>query len=371
MLNSGNLLRTDAFDVGQFGWPEGSGIHGCVNESTWDGEILWQAGLTTEEYVQHHDIVVLPNGNFLTNIWIRASNEEAVQAGRNPEHVSARGELWYDAIFEVNPRTHEVVWEWNSANHLVQDFDPEADNYGVVADHPDLIDVNKFEPGPDGNAGHDWLHANALDYNAERDQVMISLNHLHEFWIIDHSTTTAEAASQSGGRYGKGGALLYRWGNPQNYDRGSGEDQQLFFQHNAHWIPQGLSGAGNVLVFNNGHQQSRQWTTVLEILLPVNEDGSYTIPADAGWEPASPAWEYDPEPPERFFSWYISGVQRLPNGNTLINQGAGGRFREVTPDGEIVWEYRHSAENGSPPAIFRAEWYSPGHPGIQAMNLEQ
>ena len=43
----------------------------------------------------------------------------------------------------------------------------------------------------------------------------------------------------------------------------------------------------------------------------------------------------------RFFSYNISSVQRLPNGNTLITEGQYGRVFEVTTEGEIVWEFVH------------------------------
>ena len=51
------------------------------------------------------------------------------------------------------------------------------------------------------------------------------------------------------------------------------------------------------------------------------------------------AWEYQGDPPISFYSYHISGAQRLPNGNTLICEGAPGRFFEITSNKEIVWEY--------------------------------
>ena len=42
---------------------------------------------------------------------------------------------------------------------------------------------------------------------------------------------------------------------------------------------------------------------------------------------------------DQFYSPYISSAQRLPNGNTLICEGADGHFLEVTADHEVVWEY--------------------------------
>src|SRR6185312_13593635 len=103
-----------------------------------------------------------------------------------------------------------------------------------------------------GRTNADWTHFNGIAYNPDLDQIMVSVWTFSEFWIIDHSTTTAEAASHKGGRSGKGGDLLYRWGNPRAYRAGTEKDQKLFRQHNAHWIPKGHPGEGNLLVFNNG-----------------------------------------------------------------------------------------------------------------------
>ena len=144
------------------------------------------------------------------------------------------------------------MWQWNAWDHLIQDYDASVDNYGVVADHPELLDINFI--GATGNqAGRaDWMHCNGIDYNAVLDQIVLSCKNMNEIYIIDHSTTTAEAAGHTGGNSGKGGDLLYRWGNPQAYDSGLSSDQQLFGQHDVQWIEEGRAGAGDLLLFNNG-----------------------------------------------------------------------------------------------------------------------
>ena len=113
-----------------------------------------------------------------------------------------------------------------------------------------------------------------MAFNAELDQIMISVRSFGEFWIIDHATTTAEAAGHKGGRRGEGGDLLYRWGNPISYRAGTKADQRLFGQHDAQWIPRGYLGAGHVLIFNNGNERpAGNYSSVDEIVLPVDAAG--------------------------------------------------------------------------------------------------
>jgi hypothetical protein len=99
----------------------------------------------------------------------------------------------------------------------------------------------------------------------------------------------------------------------------------------------------------------------------MNEDGSYRLSEDGTYGPTELAWEYSPSGDEQFFSWFISGAQRLPNGNTLVNHGANSRMREVTPDGEIIWEYQYDDGADGPHMTFRAYRYAEDHPGIVAL----
>ena len=100
---------------------------------------------------------------------------------------------------------------------------------------------------------HDATNATAVAV-AERDEVIVTSHNLHEVFVIDHSTTTEEARGSTGGRHGKGGDFLYRWGNPQNYDRGTSADRVFYVVHGANWIERGLEGAGNILVRQRGTQ---------------------------------------------------------------------------------------------------------------------
>lgn len=188
----------------------------------------------------------------------------------------------------------------------------------------------------------DWMHINSVAYNAELDQIMLSVHEFSEVWIIDHSTTTEEAATHVGGRGGKGGDLLYRWGNPIVYRSGTDVDQQLFAQHCAHWIDDGAPGAGNMLVFNNGSgRPGENYSSVDEVVLPRSASGSYEKRKYLPFGPPEAQWTYCAPNKSSFFSMLISGAQRLPNGNTFICSGTQGLLFEVTPEGEVVWLYKH------------------------------
>jgi hypothetical protein len=207
----------------------------------------------------------------------------------------------------------------------------------VVADHPELVDVNFPRTVP---AAGNWNHVNGIDYDPINDWIVLSTRLLSEIWIIDHSTTTAEAASHKGGKRGKGGDLLYRWGNPAAYRRGSAADQKLFFQHAPTFIRPGLAGAGHLLVFNNDvGQAGSKHSEVWELELPIDDEGGFWMDENGRFGPLAPVWSYIAPNPTDFYSPFVSNAQRLPNGNTLICSGWQWWLFEVAPDGRKVWEY--------------------------------
>lgn len=358
LLENGNLLRTALLSNSTFG---GGGSGGLIQEFDWEGNLLWEFEYSTDQFYQHHDIERLPNGNTLIIAWEYKTFEETIGAGRDTSLLS-EDFLWPDHIVEVQPDGSSggtIVWEWHVWDHLIQDYDPAELNYGVVSDHPELVDIN-FVSNLPNSLGADWNHINAVDYNEELDQIMLSVHHFGEIWIIDHSTTTQEAAGHSGGNSGMGGDLLYRWGNPQTYDRGDVTDQMLFGQHDAHWIESELPGEGNILIFNNGRNRpGGQYSTVDEIVPPVDQNGNYLLDPGTTYGPDQLLWTYVDPVPSDFFSPNVSGSQRQPNGNTLICNGTWGRFFEVTNEGELVWLYVN-------PVIFSGPmYYEDPIPGTQ------
>ena len=347
LLGDGHLLRAAALGRPITDFNAG-GAGGRVQEYDWDGALLWEYELATSQQRLHHDIERLPNGNVLVIAWELKTSAQAVAAGRNPALIQG-GAVWPDSILEIAPTFPTggtIVWEWHVWDHLVQDFDPGQANFGNVAASPELVDIN-FTAGPPAS---DWLHVNGVDYLPTQDQIVISVHDLSEFWILDHGTTTAEAASHAGGRQGKGGDLLYRWGNPLAYRAGTSADQQLFVQHDAQWIEPGLAGEGNILLFNNGTgRPGGNHSTVDEIVTPIDGSGAYPLMPGSAFAPAAPTWTYVANPPASLYARNISGAQRLANGNTLICNGPIGTFIEVTPGRSI--ELRPPDEVSPPGAL--------------------
>ena len=339
---------------------DGGGNRGCLEEYAADGSLNWRLRLETDDYIHHHDAVKLENGNVLAIVWENISAEQAIAMGRNPKHVAENGNFWFDGIIEVDPETATIVWEWSMRNHVIQDFDAGKPNYGVVADNPGKLDINAINFNRDGSVSDDWTHVNALDYNTELDQIIFSSNYLSEVYVIDHGVTSFEAQ-------GNDGDFLYRWGNPENYGRGTADNRQLFDQHDVQWIRDDLPGAGNIMIFNNGNEKLRPHSSVVEFSTPRNADGTYALDGSSAYGPVDLAWEYAPTDETIFFSWFISGAQRLANGNTLVNHGAKAQVREVTVDGEIVWEYKFDDGADGPHMLFRANRYSADHPAVTAI----
>ncbi|MGO9464068.1 MAG: aryl-sulfate sulfotransferase [Isosphaeraceae bacterium] len=375
LLENGHLLRAAQLPAEErlFGGPQAGGR---VQEFTWDGELVWDFKFHNDKQIPHHDLARLPGGNVLLIVWEVKTADETIAAGRARESVD--GPWLVDSLIEIKPTgktTGEVVWEWHVWDHLIQNRDSSGQNYGDVPAHPELIDVNFGQtlldevthargsrqeearrknqlktlnsigylgaPAARGNPAvmPDWTHVNAVSYDADLDQILLTVRAFSEFWLIDHSTTSAEARGHAGGRSGMGGDLLYRWGNPQAYRAGTKLDERLFSPHDAHWIPRGVPGAGHVLVFNNGlGRPGSDYSSVDEIVLPLEAGGRYTRKPGAAFGPNKPVWSYTAPIATDFSVGLLSSAQRLPNGNTLICDGVSGTIFEVAPDRTVVWQ---------------------------------
>ncbi len=333
---------------------------GGIQKILWDGTLVWDYRYTVSGCTCHHDIRYLPNGNVLMIVWVTKTRSEAIAAGRNPDTIEGTT-FTPDKIIEVHPTgttSGTVVWEWHVWDHLIQDYDSSKANYGVVGDHPELIDINFGDPFVG-----DWLHTNSVDYNPEFDQILIDIHNFNEVWVIDHSTTTEEAAGHTGGNSGKGGDLLYRWGNPEAYDAGTASDQKLFFQHDASWIKPGLPGEGHILVFDNGNNRPEgQYSSVDEFAPPVDANGEYYLESGSAYGPEDYTWSYTANPPNSFYSQVFGGAQRLKDGNTLICNGIPGKFFEVTPDKITVWQYTNPYPNPAQNSVFKIDYIPPEGP---------
>ena len=389
LLENGHLLKlekTDDIVTFAFG-----GMVTKLREYDWNGNVVWEFNYSDEKNIMNHDIEVLPNGNILSFAYEVVSREDAIAAGRDPKTVTSAG-LWVDKIIEIKPtkpKGGEIIWEWHMMDHLIQDFDETKANYGVISEHPERLDINivsshdfgymnreQFEEAMKNGMGmknstfenqhSEVTHGNAISYNSELDQIVFSFKYFNEIYILDHSTTTYESKGSTGGKYGHGGDLLYRWGNPINYHRGTKEDQKLYLQHDVKFIPKGYPGEGNLILFNNDihdpngkyssageafinikitpevnikFEEISNYSAVYELTLPKEGESSYALSEDNTFGPIKPNWEYVAPDKYSMYSPFVSGVQRLNNGNTFITEGARGRFFEVTPEKEIVWEY--------------------------------
>ncbi len=334
LLPNGNLIRSAKLNT-NINFTAG-GVAGRVELFDWDGNILWYYDYNDSNKVSNHDIQVLPNGNVLMLAFYDITEDTALALGRNSATVD--GDFWDGRIIEVQPTgmgTGNIVWEWHATDHSVQDYDSTKANYGVVAANPGKININY-----PNNLDADWLHLNGIDYDESLDQILLSVHRFNEIWIIDHSTTTAEAASSIGGNAGKGGDLLYRWGNPAAYKRGTLSDQILYKQHDAQWVKSGYPNSGNITIYNNGQgRPAGDYSTVEMIVPPLLTDGNYTLQPGQPFGPDTAFYNYTANPPLGFYSRNISGAQALPNGNILVCEGTEGRLFEIAPNDSIVWQY--------------------------------
>jgi len=338
----------------------------------WNNNVIWTYATSDNGIRQHHDIEPLPNGNILCVVADRYNNAIMITEGRDPSILAANFKL--EKIIELQPvgnNNANIVWEWKFIDHFIQDFDSTKLNYGIVEVHPELLDLN-FNNG----YNNDYVHLNAIDYNADLDQLMITARHLNEIYIIDHSTTTAEAAGHTGGNSNQGGDFLWRWGNPQVYRQGGNVDQKLYGPHDGKWVEPTYLDEGKITVFNNGGDSTGAYSSI-HLITPEIISGIYSKESNK-FKPLDFEWSWNGS----FLGILVneankSGTHALPNGNFMICESSLGRISEITKNGEHLWTYVNPTGNVifnqfSIPVlnyIFRGEKYPPNYAGFSGQSM--
>ena len=340
ILPDSNLLGAFQVEDKAFSFGGGGGMFKLLN---FEGNELWSYTYATNNYLSHHDVEYLDNGNILFAAWNRLPKDDAIALGINTDQ-----DIFPETILEVNPETSEIVWKWNSVDHIVQDFDStKSETYGVVADNPQKIDFNynlqNLNPKiTNGNI----MHCNGLFYDKTRDIIFLSILQYDEVWVIDHSTTQTEAGTSFGGNYNKGGDLIYRFGNPSASNR-TGE--RFFYRtHSPNIIPNNYPGEGNFLIYMNGNNENPS-SVIYEFKLP--DVFSFEKQPEQIWSYSNSELYFD----------RISSAFRLANGNTLICEGDFGIW-EVTPEGEIAWKYECEGNT------WRARGFKVNSPELKNLN---
>ena len=289
-----------------------------VIEMDWDGNIVWEWGKDAPggKAGQDHDLARLPNGNTLIlGYFPRVVPEISDEPVRDQN------------IYEVTPQG-ELVWQWSAIDHREQ-LGIAPEDIGLLLDpkvrnrRTGLLALNNMHPlGPNKwhRTGDERFHPDNLMIDS-RDGNFIAIVAKSTGDIV-WLTGPSYPGSQDMSKRKFTGAV------PRPLDQTCG-------QHDAHLIPDGCPGAGNILLFDNGGYSG--WPPVYHFLWQATR----ILEIDPNTRDI--VWQYDASSSGdqvwTFFSYFMGGVRRLPNGNTLICETIHGRIFQVTPEGEIVWEY--------------------------------
>jgi hypothetical protein len=299
------------------------GIFGnqTVGELDWDGKKLWEWGTQAPggSARQNHDWDRLPNGDTLLLVTIPHPVK-----GLSPKELGDQG------VYEVD-RDARIVWKWVAGEHLNEfGFSPEGLRYlrERLARNPveswGYLEINDLQVlGP-----NKWYDAGDQRFNP--DNLMFDSRKGNFVAIIDKKTGRIVwrlGPNFPGSEYSPDQRILNKQ-VPRPVDQISG-------QHNAHLIQKGLPGAGNLLLFDDqggaGFPPAALGIYAGSRVLEIDPVKKEIVWQYTGANSGRPVWS--------FFSSFVSNAQRLPNGNTLIDEGMDGRFFQITPSGDIVWEY--------------------------------
>lgn len=387
-------------------------------EQDWDGTITFNCKITlnSEEHSlvlgSHHLFTLMPNGNFLTTYARNHTTAEDCEGkygfdDGEDEFGQATGLLRSDGCVDdgiievkynpdqVNGEDCEIVWEWWSFDHSVQEGHPNAMNYGKIADSPEKISLTYMYPTrsegtdyvPHEKGEHEPMHFNSITYYEEKDLILFGSFYKSELYFIDHSTTSEEAMGTTGGNYGQGGNILYRYGNPAAYE---GPGQQQFHVAHGTDIKTNEDGSLQIVAHNNGlpidmHGACNQ-SGIFTFTVRFDEEGNFIqnsaeapLSNDFEWFVTSP----DGEP---MCSFDLGGAKFLENGHMMMtfpgevgmdnaqpNPYAPYEVIEVTPQGDTTWRmlrnYQDLSQTLARSQLYQTEFYPRDSPAFKTYGV--
>ncbi|MGV7209929.1 aryl-sulfate sulfotransferase [Oxalobacteraceae bacterium A2-2] len=314
---------------------EGNGLRNqSIGELDWNGKVVWQWGAAAgaaarDAYApvqqqggaapggsakQHHDWRRLANGNtlVLANLVQQVAGFKAAQ-------------VLDDVIYEVTPKG-EIAWKWVASEHL--------NEFGFT---PAALELVRNGASPRGkDAPFDYLHINNMsvlgpnrwydagDARFHPDNILIDSREANFIVILDKKTGKVV--------WSLGPDYPSQQRGPRTLPR---PVDQITGPHDVHLIEPGLPGAGNLLVFDNqgeaGYPRVSVGVQPRSRVLEIDPIKKQIVWEYTGADSNGPDWG--------FYSSFISSARRLPNGNTLVDEGMNGRIFQITAGGEIVWEY--------------------------------
>lgn len=349
LRDNGNIVRGGVNPNNQI---SGAAVGGMVQEYDPSGNVVWEFEYSDANHITHHDMCLGPGDSSVFMIaWERKTSTELAAAGWTGSGTHRYATHVIEVMRDGNTSNGKIVWEWHIWDHMIQDVDTAKPNYGIIKDHPGRLDINVSTSGMGGPFASDWFHFNGIDYNEDLDQIALSSRFLSEIFIIDHSTTTAEAATDSGGLAGMGGDFLFRWGNPQNFDQTFGTQTIPGAVHDVRWVKKGRPMEGYLMFFNNVGNGN---ISTVDAIDPPLVGYNYTFTQGSGYQPYSHDWRHTCLSNANG----QSAADILPNGNVFVNLSQGYMY-EVDSTGNTVWQYADG-----PMKAFR---YTCDHPGIDSL----